>query len=80
MRKSLTGKVVSDTNDKTIVVEVTRIIRHPLYDKYVRRRKKVHAHDERNEAHVGDTVEVIESRPLSRMKRWRLQQIVERAK
>jgi len=80
MRKLLTGKVVSDKNDKTIVVEVSRLVRHPLYDKYIKRRKKVHAHDERNDAHVGDTVEVVESRPLSRLKRWRLRNVLERAK
>mgnify|MGYP005844328593 CR=1 FL=1 len=80
MRKLFTGKVVSDKMDKTIVVVVTRTVKHPLYDKYIRRSKKLHAHDERNDAKIGDTVEVIETRPLSRTKRWRLRQVLERAK
>jgi small subunit ribosomal protein S17 len=75
-----TGKVVSDKMEKTIVVEVTRIVKHPLYHKYIKRRKKLHAHDELNDAHIGDTVQIIESRPLSRTKRWRMCEILERAK
>jgi len=76
----LQGIVVSDKNDKTIVVKIIMRKLHPLYRKYVNRTKRVKAHDEYNEAHVGDTVSVVECRPMSREKRWRLVQIVERAK
>jgi len=76
----LQGVVVSDKNDKTIVVEIIMRKLHPLYRKYVNRTKRVKAHDEHNEAHVGDTVLVVECRPMSREKRWKLVQIVERAK
>ena len=76
----LQGVVVSDKMDKTIVIEIMMRKLHPLYKKYVTRSKKVKAHDEKNEAHIGDTVKVEECRPLSRDKRWRLTQIVERAK
>lgn len=76
----LQGVVASDKMDKTIVVEIMMRKLHPLYKKYVTRSKKVKAHDETNEAHVGDTVRVEECRPLSRDKRWRLIEIVERAK
>lgn len=79
-KQTLQGLVVSDKMDKTIVVEITTRKLHPLYKKYVTRSKKIKAHDENNEAHVGDTVRVIESRPISRDKRWRLETIVERAK
>ncbi len=75
-----TGIVTSDKMDKTIVVAITTRILHPLYKKYVKSTKKVKAHDEKNEAHVGDTVRVIESRPMSREKRWRLVEILERAR
>lgn len=74
------GVVTSDKMQKTIVVEITTRKLHPLYKKYVKRSKKVKAHDEKNEAHIGDTVRVVESRPLSRDKRWRLVEILERAK
>lgn len=74
----MTGVVVSDKMDKTVVVLVNRLIKHPLYKKYVRRRAKFMAHDEQNSARMGDTVEIIQSRPLSRLKRWRLTKIVER--
>ena len=80
VKQSLQGLVVSDKMEKTIVVEITTRKLHPLYKKYVTRSKKIKAHDEQNEAHVGDTVRVIESRPISRDKRWRLETIVERAK
>jgi small subunit ribosomal protein S17 len=80
MRRTLQGKVVSDKMDKTVVVQVERIVKHPLYHKFIKRRKRVYAHDEENSAHTGDTVVVAESRPLSRLKRWRLRRIVERAK
>jgi small subunit ribosomal protein S17 len=74
----MTGVVVSDKMDKTVVVLVNRLIKHPVYKKYVRRRAKFMAHDEQNSARMGDTVEIIQSRPLSRLKRWRLTRIVER--
>lgn len=79
-RKVRTGVVVSDRMDKTVVVEVERTFPHPLYGKTVRRSSKVYAHDEANEARVGDTVRVMETRPLSKLKRWRVVEIVERAK
>ncbi len=79
-RKVRTGVVVSDVNDKTIVVSVTERKRHPKYGKMMNTTKKFHAHDEKNDAHVGDTVRIMETRPLSKMKRWRLMEIVERAK
>lgn len=74
------GVVVSDKNDKTIVVRVLRQYIHPLYKKTVRRHKKFMAHDENNEAHEGDTVQIVESRPMSARKRWALHKIVERSK
>ncbi len=76
----LQGVVVSDKMDKTIVVEIMMRKLHPLYKKYVTRSKKVKAHDEKNDAHIGDTVRVEECRPFSRDKRWRLIEVVERAK
>ena len=79
-RKVRTGVVVSDATDKTVLVRMERQIRHPLYKKTVRRSAKLAAHDERNEAHVGDTVRLVETRPLSKTKRWRVVEIVERAK
>ncbi|MCX4241286.1 30S ribosomal protein S17 [Paraliomyxa miuraensis] len=78
-RRVLVGTVVSDKMDKTIVVQVMRRYRHPQYRKYVNERVKYKAHDERNEARIGDTVRIIESRPMSRDKRWRLQAVTERA-
>lgn len=79
-KQVLQGIVVSDKMDKTIVVEIMMRKLHPLYKKYLTRSKKVKAHDEKNEAKAGDTVRVVETRPLSRDKRWRLAEIVERAK
>jgi small subunit ribosomal protein S17 len=79
-KKSYQGRVVSDKMDKTIVVAVETRMLHRLYKKYVKQTKKVKAHDEKNEAHIGDLVRVIESRPLSKDKHWRLVKIVERAK
>ena len=76
----LTGRVVSDRMDKTITVLVERRVKHPLYKKYIRRKSTLHAHDEDNECHIGDTVSVEQCRPLSKTKSWRLQAIVERAK
>lgn len=79
-RKSRIGTVVSDKMQKTVVVAVERRYAHPLYGKQVTRTKKYHAHDESNDSHVGDTVRITETRPLSKLKRWRVSEIVERAK
>ncbi len=79
-KQTLQGIVKSDKMDKTIVVEITMRKLHPLYKKYVTRSKRIKAHDEQNEAHEGDTVRVVECRPLSRDKRWRLAEVVEKAK
>jgi small subunit ribosomal protein S17 len=79
-RKVRQGVVVSDVQDKTIVVRVQRTTTHPLYKKTLRVSKKYHVHDEANDAKVGDTVRIIETRPLSKLKRWRLEEVVERAK
>ena len=80
LRKTRTGKVVSNKMDKTIVVAVENHVRHPLYNKIVKRTYKLKAHDENNECNIGDTVKVMETRPLSKDKRWRLVEIVERVK
>ena len=80
LRKTRTGKVVSDKMDKTIVVAVVDNVKHPLYNKIVKRTYKLKAHDENNECKVGDTVKVMETRPLSKDKRWRLVEIMEKAK
>ena len=80
LRKVRQGVVVSDVNDKTIVVSVEERKPHPIYGKMITSTKKYHAHDENNEAGVGDTVQIMETRPLSKMKRWRLYKIVEKAK
>ena len=79
-RKVRRGYVVSETMDKTVTVELEKRATHPLYGKVVRTTKKVKVHDEHNEAHVGDLVSIMETRPLSKTKRWRLDQIIERAK
>ena len=79
-RKVRTGVVVSDGMDKTVLVRIDRQVRHGLYAKTVRRSNKLAAHDEANDAHVGDTVRVMETRPISKSKRWRVVEIVERAK
>lgn len=78
-KKILTGKVVSDKMDKTVVVEVTRLLQHPLYKKTVKYRKKFMAHDEENKCRIGDIVSIIESRPLSRRKRWVVIDIIKKA-
>jgi small subunit ribosomal protein S17 len=78
-RKVRVGTVVSDSMDKTIVVSVETRMRHPLYGKIVKRSKKYTAHDEENQSHVGDVVRIMETRPMSKTKRWRLAEIVERA-
>ena len=79
-RKVRTGVVVSDRMDKTVVVQIERRTAHALYGKSLRRTSKLQAHDEENQAHVGDRVRVVETRPLSKVKRWRLVEILERAK
>lgn len=78
-RKTRQGVVVSDANDKTCVVEIKERKPHPIYGKMMTTTKKFHTHDEHNEAHIGDTVSIMETRPLSKMKRWRLVKIVEKA-
>ena len=78
-RRRLTGRVVSDKMDKTVTVRVDRMVRHPLYGKFVRRTTKYHAHDEANECHTGDTVLIEESRPLSKSKTWKVARLLERA-
>jgi small subunit ribosomal protein S17 len=78
--KERIGQVVSDKMDKTIVVSVERLFSHPLYKKYVRRTKNYYAHDEANDCHVGDTVRIVETRPLSKTKRWRVAEVLRRAK
>ena len=80
LRKTRTGRVVSNKMDKTIVVAVEEHVKHPLYKKIVKDTYKLKAHDENNECHVGDTVKVMETRPLSKDKRWRLVEIMEKAK
>ena len=79
-RKTRVGKVVSDKMDKTIVVAIADSVQHPLYKKIIKRTYKLKAHDENNECRVGDTVEVMETRPLSKDKRWRLVEVIEKAK
>ena len=80
LRKTRTGKVISDKMDKTIVVAVQDNVKHPLYGKIVKRTYKLKAHDENNECGIGDTVKVMETRPLSKGKRWRLVEIIEKAR
>ncbi len=80
LRKTRVGKVISDKMDKTIVVAIEDHVKHPLYKKIVKKTYKLKAHDENNECKPGDTVRVMETRPLSKDKRWRLVQIIERAK
>ena len=80
LRKQRTGKVISNKMDKTIVVAIENRVKHPLYNKVVKSTYKLKAHDENNECNIGDTVRVMETRPLSKYKRWRLVEIVERAK
>ncbi len=78
-RKARQGTVVSDRMDKTVVVAVERRTAHPLYGKMIKRTKKYHAHDEQNDVRVGDIVRIVETRPLSRTKRWRVAEVLERA-
>jgi small subunit ribosomal protein S17 len=79
-RKTRVGTVVSDKMNKTVVVLVERRLAHPLYGKQVTRSKKYHAHDENNEYNIGDVVRIVETRPLSKLKRWRVAELIERAK
>lgn len=79
-RKTRVGTVVSDKMDKTVVVKVERRYAHPLYGKQVTRSKKYHAHDENNDYHIGDVVRITETRPLSKTKRWRVSELIERAR
>ncbi len=79
-RKTRTGRVVSDKGDKTIIVAVERLVRHPLYERIMKKTTRLHAHDEENTAREGDTVEIMETRPLSKTKRWRLVRVTTRAR
>ena len=80
LRKERSGVVVSDRMQKTVVVSVERMVMHPKYRKFLKRRTKVKAHDETNQCHVGDRVLIVESRPLSRDKRWRVSQVLQKAR
>ena len=80
LRKVRQGRVVSDKMDKTVVVAVETLVQHPLYGKRMKRTKRLHAHDEKNDCQAGDLVEVMETRPLSKTKRWRVTRVVERAR
>jgi small subunit ribosomal protein S17 len=80
LRRRLTGKVVSDKMDKTVTVLVERRVQHPLYNKFVGRSKKYHAHDEKNEYHTGDVVLIEECRPIAKTKAWRVVKLVEKAR
>ena len=78
IQKRKVGVVVSDKMDKTIVVQVERLVPHPVYKKYVKRRNRIKAHDEKNEYQIGDRVEIIETRPMSKDKRWRVNKLIDR--
>jgi small subunit ribosomal protein S17 len=80
LRKERTGIVVSNKMQNTIVIAVKRKVKHPMYGKFVNRTSKFYAHDEKNECNIGDTVKIMETRPLSKLKRWRLVEIIERVK
>lgn len=80
LRKTRTGVIVSNKMDKTVTVDVERKLRHPIYGKFVKKNKKFVAHDEKNDCNEGDTVRIMETRPLSKRKRWRVVEILERAK
>ena len=79
-KRTVIGRVVSDKMDKTITVAIERQVKHPIYGKFVKKTTRLHAHDEANDAHAGDTVRIQETRPLSKTKRWRLVEVVERAR
>ncbi|MCP3876334.1 MAG: 30S ribosomal protein S17 [Desulfobacteraceae bacterium] len=78
-KRELIGLIVSDKMDKSVVVQVERFVQHSVYKKYMKRHKKYHAHDEKNECSIGDTVKIIETRPLSKLKRFRISEIVKKA-
>ena len=80
MRKTLIGKVVSDKMDKTVVIAIEDNVKHPVYGKIIKHTLKVHAHDENNECGIGDKVKIMETRPLSKTKRWRVVEVIEKAK
>jgi small subunit ribosomal protein S17 len=80
LRKQIIGVVVSNKMEKSIVVAVKRKVMHPIYGKFINKTSKLYAHDEKNDSHVGDKVKLMETRPLSKLKRWRLVEIIERAK
>ena len=80
LRKTRTGLVSSNKMDKTITVAVERKVKHPLYGKFLKKTTRFHAHDEKNECNIGDTVKIMETRPISKLKRWRLVEIVEKVK
>jgi len=80
LRKEKTGVVTSDKMEKTITVTIERRVKHPIYGKFVKKTTKFHAHDEKNECTIGDVVRIMESRPLSKTKRWRLVEVIEKAK
>jgi len=79
VKRTVTGVVTSNKMDKTVTVMIERVVKHPVYGKYIKRSSKLHAHDESNECNIGDTVEVTECRPLSKSKTWNLEKIVTRA-
>jgi small subunit ribosomal protein S17 len=79
MRRQVIGTIVSNKMDKSVVVQVERLVKHPLYKKYIRRRNKFMAHDQENTCQIGDRVLITESRPLSKVKRWRVSRIIEKA-
>lgn len=79
IKREVSGTVISNKMDKTVVVQVERLVKHPLYKKYIRRRNKFRAHDKDNMCQIGDRVSIIETRPLSKTKRWRVSKIVEKA-
>ena len=78
IRKRKTGVVISDKMDKTVVIQIERLVSHPVYKKYVKRRNKIMAHDEKNEYKIGDKVEIVETRPTSKDKRWRVNKLISR--
>lgn len=80
LRKERTGQVISDKMDKSIVVSVQRKVKHPIYGKFIRKSTRFMAHDEKNECGIGDTVRIMETRPLSKRKRWRLVEVLQKAK
>jgi small subunit ribosomal protein S17 len=80
LRKIRTGVVTSNKMDKTITIAIERKVKHPLYGKFVKKTSKFHAHDEKNECSIGDTVKIMETRPISKLKRWRLVEVVEKVK